>query len=93
MSRFSDVLDAHQNLGKKLQKAGPLDDKTCQLVKLAAAAASRSEGGVHSHCKRALKAGASPDEIYHTLILLTSTVGFPNAAAAISWAKDVVEND
>ncbi len=92
MSRFGDVLQAHQDLGKELQKAGPLDEKTCHLIKLAAAAANRSEGGVHSHSKRALKAGASADEIYHTLILLVSTVGFPTAAAAICWAKDVLES-
>lgn len=91
VSRFDAVLQAHQNLGKELQQAGPLDEKTCELIKLAAAAANRSEGGVHSHSKRALKAGATADEIYHALILLVSTVGFPNAAAAISWAKDVIE--
>ena len=92
MSRFENVLNAHQDLGKALYDAGPLDKKTAQLVKLAAAAATGSEGGVHSHSKRALEAGASNDEIYHTLILLTSSVGFSNAAAAVSWAKDILES-
>ena len=91
MTRFENVLSAHQDLGKSLYEAGPLDKKTAQLVKLAAAAATGSEGGVHSHSKRALEAGASEDEIYHTLILLTSSVGFSNAAAAVSWARDILE--
>lgn len=91
MSRFNGVLQAHQELGKELQLAGPLDAKTCHLIRLAAAAANRSEGGVHSHSKRALQAGATADEIYHALILLVSTIGFPNTAAALCWAKDVVE--
>jgi alkylhydroperoxidase/carboxymuconolactone decarboxylase family protein YurZ len=37
-----------------------------------------------------MQAGAGEDEIYHTLILLTSTIGFPAVAAAISWADDVI---
>lgn len=89
--KFGPVLDAHQQLGKMLADAGPLDPKQVELVKLAAAAATQSEGSVHSHTKRALQAGASTDEIYHTLILLISTVGFPATAAAISWAREILE--
>lgn len=91
--KFGAVMNAHQNLGKELQNAGPLDNKTAQLIKLGAAAASRSEGAVHSHIKRAVKAGASPEEIYHTLLLLVSTVGFPTIAASLSWAREYIERD
>jgi len=90
--KFGKVLDAHQQLGQMLADAGPLDAKQIELIKLAAAAATQSEGSVHSHTKRALQAGASPDEIYHTLILLISTVGFPTAAAALSWAREILED-
>jgi 4-carboxymuconolactone decarboxylase len=91
MNRFEKIIAAHQEMGKTLHAAGPLDQKTGQLVQLAAAAAIRSEGAVHSHVKRALEAGASPEEIYHTLVLLTSTIGFPTTAAALSWASDLIE--
>jgi len=91
VSKFDKVMKAHQNLGKELSEAGPLSEKDGQLIQLAAAAAIRSEGAVHSHCKRALKAGAQPDEIFHALVLLTSTIGFPAVAAAVSWAKEVLE--
>ena len=37
------------------------------------------------------KAKAKPDEIYHAIVLLTSTIGFPAASAALSWARDVIE--
>ena len=93
MSEFENVLATHQELGKQLHAAGPLDDKTAQLIQLAGAAANRSEGGVHSHVKRALKSGAKAGEIYHTLILLTSTIGFPATAAALSWAKETIEKE
>lgn len=37
---------------------------------LAAAAAIRSEGAVHSHARRAIKAGASAEGVRHTIMLL-----------------------
>jgi 4-carboxymuconolactone decarboxylase len=82
--------DALESLGEAVRKAGPLDEKTLHLVQLAAAAASRSEGAVHSHTRRVLEAGASPEEVRHALIALTSTIGFPNVTAALSWAEDVL---
>jgi 4-carboxymuconolactone decarboxylase len=84
-------MQALENLGETVRQEGPLDDKTSHLVQLAAAAASHSEGSVHSHVRRAVKAGATPDEIYHAIILLTSTIGFPRTSAALSWVYDVLE--
>lgn len=81
---------ALEKLGETVRKEGPLDEKTSQLVQLGAAAAIRSEGSVHSHVRRAIAAGAEPDEVYHAIILLTSTIGFPSTSAALSWAYDVI---
>lgn len=90
---YPDVMEAVENLGKTLRGAGPLDEKTGHLIQLAAAAAVKSEGAVHSHTRRAVKAGATREEICHTLLLLISTIGFPQAMAAISWCKDVLEGE
>lgn len=90
---YPEFLDAVESLGKVTSSAGPLDEKTGHLIQLSAAAASRSEGAVHSHVRRALEAGAQPDEIRHAVILLTSTIGFPNVVAALSWANDVMGDD
>ncbi len=84
-------IDALEKLGETVRQEGPLDAKTSHLIQLAAAAAIRSEGSVHSHARRALKAGAKPEEIYHTIILLASTIGFPNTSAALSWVFDILE--
>jgi len=91
-ARFKDYFDALDNLGEKARHAGPLDDKSAHLIQLAAAAAIFSEGSVHSHARRALLAGATEEELYHTLLIITSTVGFPTVAAAISWLEDVLQN-
>ena len=86
-------IQALEQLGEAARREGPLDEKTSQLIQLAGAAASRSEGSVHSHVRRALKAGATPEEIYHTVILLTSTIGFPHTSAALSWVYDVLAKE
>ncbi|WP_243311251.1 carboxymuconolactone decarboxylase family protein [Fundidesulfovibrio agrisoli] len=86
-------IEAVENLGKAVHGCGPLDSKTLLLIQLGAAAASHSEGSVLSHARRALKAGASLDEIYHALIGLTSTIGFPTVAAAMSWVRKALDED
>jgi AhpD family alkylhydroperoxidase len=81
---------AVETLGKTLKEQGPIDEKTANLIQLAAAAAIHSEGAVHSHVRRAVENGATPEEIYHALILLTSTLGYPTVSAALSWAEDIL---
>jgi len=89
--RYKNLIKAVENLGKTAKAAGPLNKKTSELVQIAAAAAIRSEGSVHSHARRALAAGAKPEEIRHAIVLLTSTIGFPAVSAALSWANDVLD--
>ena len=87
--RYPEYAAAVEKLGEAVKTAGPLEPKVAELIQLAAAAAMHSEGAVHSHVRRAKKAGATPEEIDHTLLLLTSTIGFPSVAAALSWIDDV----
>ena len=82
-----------EDLGKVVREEGPLDKKTTHLIQLAAAAAIRSEGSVHSHVRRAIEAGATPDEISHAIIVLTSTIGFPQVSAALRWVGDVIQEE
>ena len=86
--RYPEYLAAVERLGETVKQAGPLEPKVAELIQLAAAAAVHSEGGVHSHARRAGKAGATPEEIHHAVLLLTSTIGFPSVAAALSWLDD-----
>lgn len=88
--REGTFIAAVEELGRTAREAGPLDGKTAQLIQLAAAAGIRSEGAVHSHVRRAREAGATAEEVRHALILLTSTVGFPTVAAALTWADDIL---
>jgi len=88
--RYGTYMDAVEALGLAVKQAGPLDERTAHLIQLAAAAAIRSEGSVHSHARRALDAGATKEEIRHALILLTSTIGFPTVVAGLTWVGDIL---
>lgn len=89
--RYPDLCAAVEAVGTADREAGPVDMKTGHLIQLAAAAGIRSEGSVHSHARRAIEAGATPEEIRHAVILLTSTIGYPATAAALSWVDDVLQ--
>ena len=88
---FPQVFSAVENLGTTVREAGPLDNKTAELIQLAVAAANQSTGAVHSHTRRAIEAGATEQEIYHSLLLLISTIGFPKVAAALSWVREILD--
>lgn len=84
------VFAAYDQLGKAAAADGPLDKKQVALVKLALAAGARLEGAVHSHCRRALEAGCTAEEIRHVIVLSVTTVGFPSMMATLSWVDDVL---
>ena len=84
------VADAYDALGAAVHKAGPLDERTRALVKLGISAGARLEGAVHSHVRKALALGVTPDEIRHAVLLALPTIGLPSMMAALSWIEDVL---
>jgi alkylhydroperoxidase/carboxymuconolactone decarboxylase family protein YurZ len=93
LDQYKEVGDAYKSLGKATLNAGPLDAKTAALVKLGIAVGMRHEGAVHAHTRKAQNAGASPQEIRHAVLLSTTTLGFPNMMAGLSWADDVLKKE
>jgi 4-carboxymuconolactone decarboxylase len=90
---YPQVFAAYDDLGKAVQNSGPLNKREIAIAKLALAVGGRMEGAVHSHCRRALEAGVTPDEIRHIVLLGTTTLGFPSMMATLSWVDDVLEKD
>jgi alkylhydroperoxidase/carboxymuconolactone decarboxylase family protein YurZ len=78
-------------IGKAVRDTGPLSPKIGHLIQLAAAAAVRSEGAVHSHVRRLVELKAKPAEIRQAVMLTAATIGFPAVMAALSWADDILE--
>ncbi|NLY41791.1 MAG: carboxymuconolactone decarboxylase family protein [Desulfovibrionales bacterium] len=91
-SSHPELIAAAEALGKAAKEAGPLDEKTIQLIQLAASVALRSEGAVRSHGRRARSAGATAEEIRHAVLAVTATIGFSTVAAALDWLEKVLED-
>ena len=93
--RFSEehkgVWEALETLGEAAASEGPLDHKTRELIKLGMAAGVGSITSVQSHTRRALSAGATAQEVEHTIILGVTTMGFPKMMAALNWARTAME--
>ena len=89
--KYRDIAKAYEELRAACHTAGPLDEKTRAIVKLAISIGARLEGGAHSHIRKALDAGASADELYHVALLAVPTIGFPPSMAAMTWIEDIVK--
>jgi len=91
MEDYPAIGKAYEDLGAAVHAAGPLNDKTRALVKLAISTGARLEGAVHSHTRKALKAGATKEEMFHVALLSLPTIGLPSMMAALSWIDETVE--
>ncbi|MDX1610090.1 MAG: carboxymuconolactone decarboxylase family protein [Halofilum sp. (in: g-proteobacteria)] len=87
--RFPDVWTAYSALGESVAAAGPLSERERRLVKIALAIGASSEGAVHSHVRRAESEGLPTSAIEQVALLAIPTLGFPRAAAAMSWIGDL----
>ncbi len=85
---YPDVCEAFENLGSRCHNAGPLNTKERKLAKLGIAIGTGSEGAVHSALRNAVKANISKEEIMHVSILAITTIGLPQAVAAMTWMND-----
>jgi 4-carboxymuconolactone decarboxylase len=90
MERFPEVFRGYEAMGKAAHAGGPLDAKTCELVKLGMTIGARLEGATHSHVRKALTAGATAEEIRHATVLAISTLGLPITVMALTWVDDVL---
>ncbi len=88
---YPDVWDAYAEFGKACSEAGPIDDETKRLVKLALAVGAQSEGAVHSHVRRGLEDDVDPEALRHVAMLAAPTIGFPKAVAALTWIDDIAD--
>lgn len=89
MEKYPDIGKAYSSLGDAVHKAGPLDDKTRALVKVAISGGAMLEGAFHSHIRKAVLAGVSKEELQHVAFLALPTIGFPSMMALLSWIDDI----
>jgi 4-carboxymuconolactone decarboxylase len=92
--RFRDdypkVAAALDGLAEAVDESGPLDERSARLVKLGLAVGALAEGAVRSNVRKALSAGATPDEVRQVGTMAITTCGFPSAIAGIKWIDEVL---
>ena len=91
--RFPQVDDAEGRVAAAVAAAGPLDERTTRIAKLAIAVGAQAEGAVRSNTRKALAAGVSAAEIEQVALLALTTRGFPAVMAAWGWMREVLEAD
>ncbi len=87
IERFPELGESHQRIAETVDHIGPLDRRTCELVKIGISLGAGLESALRSHVRRAMEAGASEQEIEQALMLGMNTVGFPRTVAGWSWAQ------
>ena len=90
-SKYPDVFNNFQQLGKACRESGPLEKKCQDLANLGIAIGASSRGAVRSQTRKALESGASKEEIAQVVLLSLTTIGFPKMIAAMGWVEEVFE--
>ncbi len=93
IQKFPALGDAHEQVAKAVDAAGPLDRKTCELIKVGICIGAGLESALRSHVRRAVQHGATENEIEQTILLAMNTCGFPRTVAAWQWAWQQIERD
>jgi alkylhydroperoxidase/carboxymuconolactone decarboxylase family protein YurZ len=91
--RFPALADAHRQIAQTVERSGPLDAKTLELVKIGISIGARLERATGSHVRRALQNGASLDEIQQVVLLAYNTCGWPQTVTAWGWVKEQLETE
>jgi AhpD family alkylhydroperoxidase len=93
VTKFPEIGAAHEKVAQAVEQAGPLDRKTCELIKIGISLGAGLESAVKSHVRRALEQGATVAEIEQAILLGMNTRGFPATVAAWQWAWEQIERD
>jgi len=93
LDKHVEIADAYRKVGDLTAEAGPIDSKTQHLIQLGISIGNGSKGGVRSHARRALDAGATKSEIVQTVLMSGTIVGFPAMIAAYGWTQEVLASE
>lgn len=78
LSRYPEVGKNYEALGESVHQAGPLDEKSRALIKLAISGSSGMEQAFRVHIRKARDIGIGREEIEHVALLALPTIGFPS---------------
>jgi len=91
IQKYPALGEAHEQIALAVEQVASLDVKTCALIKIGICVGAGLESALRSHVRRAVKNGATRDEIEQAILLGMNTVGFPRTVAAWTWANKQYE--
>ena len=92
VKNHKDIYEAYENFGKLVhEKGGPIDQKTCWLIKIAMSASCQYENALVTHILKALESGCTQEEIEHAILLVAPTSGFPKMMKGLLILRDTLE--
>jgi AhpD family alkylhydroperoxidase len=87
---YPGVVAAYDTLSAVCRQAGPLDEATVALVKLAVSIGAGAERTVHAHAKKALREGVDAESLRQVALVALPTVGLPAALDALRWVDESI---
>jgi 4-carboxymuconolactone decarboxylase len=93
IDKFPALGIAHEQVAKAVDSAGPMDRKSCELIKIGICIGAGLESALRSHVRRAMQQGATIEEVEQTILLAMNTCGFPRTVAAWQWAWQQIDRD
>lgn len=87
-SLYPNLSKAFSALADACHNAGPLDEKSRRLVKVALAVGAGLEGAAHSAVRHAMESGVTREELQHVAALSVTTLGLPAASRGLAWIED-----
>lgn len=90
-STHEDIYSAYEKYGKLVHEGGPLDQKTCWLIKVALSTECQYPYALRTHILKALHSGCTEQEIEHAIMLVAPTAGFPKTMYGILTMRKVLE--
>lgn len=93
VERFPVLAESHTTANRSVVEGGPLDEKSCEFVKIALCLGAGLESALKAHVRRARALGASMDEIEQVVALGMTTLGWSRTVAGWKWAHDQERRD
>ena len=90
---YPDVVAAYDTLSEVCRQSGPLAEPVIALVKLAVSIGCGAQRTVHSHAKKALRAGADPEALRQVALVALPTIGLPAALDALRCVDESIEEE
>jgi alkylhydroperoxidase/carboxymuconolactone decarboxylase family protein YurZ len=93
VERFPELGAAWKQIQDAGEQSGPLDVKTCRLIKFGIALGAGQQGAAHSSVRKALALGIDRRELEQVVALAAGTLGMPAAVTGYCWVRDICDGE